>query len=102
MQGAEPDSELIRILDRWVGSRVVVRVVASSDDLVAVFTGRLGGRSSEKHPALFWPIESPEPPKAERLGVYLHPDLYEDARIHEGDFVVEFRQADVTVNMRRL
>ena len=102
MQGSEPDTELLDILDRWVGSRVAVRVVASSDHLVAVFSGRLGERSPEKHPAFFWPIESTEHPKAERLGVYLHPDLYEDARIHEGDFVAEFTQAGVTVNMRRL
>lgn len=102
MERPKPDNELLVILRRWEGSQVVVRVVAARDDLVAVFAGRLGGRSSEKDPALFWPIESADHPKAERIGIYLHPELYEDARIHEGDFVVEFRQANVTVNIRRL
>ena len=103
MASLQPDSELIAILGRWTGSQVVVRLIAAaSDDLVAVFTGRLREPSHEAHPALFWPVESPQPPTAERLGVYLHPDSYEGARVHEGDFVVEFTQAGVLTNIRRL
>lgn len=99
----EPDKTLLGVLDRWEGSHVVVRVVAAAEnELMAVFAGRLEARSEEKLPALFWPLESPDPPKAERPGIYLHPDSYEDARIHEGDFVVEFLQAGVTINIRRL
>jgi hypothetical protein len=81
---------------------VAVRVIAADDELVAAFSGRLQERSAEKHPAFFWPIEEADPPRAEKVGIYLHPELYEGSRIHEGDFVVEYRQAGVTVNLRRL
>jgi hypothetical protein len=82
---------------------VAVRVVAgATDELVAAFAGRLRARSDEKHPALFWPVESLESPAAERLGIYLHPGSYESAQVHEGEFVVEFEQAGVTTNVRRL
>jgi hypothetical protein len=40
--------------------------------------------------------------RAERPGIYLHPDSYQGARIHTGEFVVEYRQAGVTVNVRRI
>jgi hypothetical protein len=104
MEGAsQPDSELLAVLGRWGGSQVAIRLVATaSDELIAVFTGRLKESSSEKHPALFWPVESPEPANAERPGIYLHPDHYEGARVHEGEFVVEFEQAGVITNVRRL
>jgi hypothetical protein len=96
------DNELVEILDAWKGSRVVVRIVTREDELVAVFRGCLQARSHEKHPALYWPVESADAPEAERPGIYLHPGSYEGARIHEGNFVVEYVQASVTVNVRRL
>jgi len=100
---AQPDNTLLSALSRWEGSQVVVRVVATAEDeLIAIFTGRLQPRSDEKHPALFWPLKSSDAPEAERPGIYLHPDSYEGARIHEGDFVVEYVQAGVTINIRRL
>jgi hypothetical protein len=103
MGASEPDREFLAVLDRWGGSQVVVRVIsAASDDLVAVFTGRLQGRSEAKHPALFWPVESSDSPKAERPGIYLHANLYEGAQVHEGQWVVEFSQAGVVTKIRRL
>jgi hypothetical protein len=103
MDAPKPDGELLAVLGRWKGSPVVVRVVATaSNELVAVFRGRLQDRSREKHPALFWPVEAENPLEAERLGIYLHPDSYEGGRVHEGEFVVEFEQAGVTTNIRRL
>jgi len=38
----------------------------------------------------------------ERPGVYAHPELLSEVHIHIGEFVVEFKQAGVTVNLRRL
>ena len=103
MATSEPDGELLATLGRWEGSRVVVRVVAAaSNELVAIFTGRLQEGSTEKHPALFWPVDEEEGPNAERLGIYLHPGSYEGSRVHQGDFVVEFDQAGVRTNIRRL
>lgn len=102
MKAPKPDSALLAALSGWECSQVVVRVVSSADELIAIFTGRLQARSDEKHPALFWPLESPDAPKAERTGIYLHPDSYEGVQIHEGDFVVEYRQSGVTINIRRL
>jgi hypothetical protein len=103
VNGPRPDRELLAVLGRWEGSKVAVRVVAAAtDELVASFAGRLRARSEEKHPTLFWPVESPEPPAVERLGIYLHPDSYESARVHEGEFVVEFDQAGVSTNVRLL
>jgi hypothetical protein len=93
--------ELLEVLERWQGSQVSVRVVARYDELLAVFSGRLGVRSDDKAPALFWPIDGGSAPPAEEPGIYLHPDLYEGARVHEGDFVAEYRQAGVSVNLRR-
>ncbi len=90
-------------LDEWVGQYVSVRIVTEGDDLVAVFCGHLEGRSDEKAPSLFWPVRligrvsHPEKP-----GVYLHPERFEDAVLHEGAFVLELRQAGVTLNLRRL
>jgi hypothetical protein len=100
---AKPDSELLAVLARWEGSQTVVRVVSAvPNELVAIFTGRLHGKTDEKHPAYFWPVESPKPPEVERTGIYLHPDSYESSRVHEGEFVVEFTQAGVITNVRRL
>jgi hypothetical protein len=103
MEPSHPDSELLAVLGDWKGSHVVVRVIATAPaELVAVFKGRLQGQSDEKHPAFFWPVESPQPPNDEQPGIYLHPDHYEGGRVHEGAFVVEFKQAGVTTNVRRL
>jgi hypothetical protein len=94
--------EFREILDRWVGLDVTVRVVTGADDLLAVFGGRLGPRSEEKHPAVFWALEVPEQPgHAERPGIYLHPERFEEAVLHEGGFVLELRQGGVTLNLRR-
>lgn len=97
-------SELLEALDGWQDKLVAVRVVAANDELVAVFTGRLGIRSREKGSSLFWPIELDGPPSEtlERPGIYAHPELLTDVRVHIGEFVVEFAQAGVTVNVRRL
>ena len=100
--GGGIDNDLLHLLGAWEGCRVVVRIVTGEDELVAVFSGRLQARSDESHPALFWPVESADAPHVERVGIYLHPGSYEGARIHEGDFVVEFVQTGVTVNVRRL
>jgi hypothetical protein len=94
---------LTAALDEWAGARVAVRVTfGDPEQLVAVFSGRLLRHSREKVPALFWPIEEVDPPAAEEAGVYLHPDSFESAEIHPGDFVIELRQGPVTTNIRRL
>jgi hypothetical protein len=95
--------QLVAALDEWVGSKVAVRIVTDSDDLVAVFRGQLGERSDEKHPALFWPVVlEGQPVHLEKPGLYLHPDRFEDAAVHEGGWVLELRQGGVIVNLRRL
>lgn len=83
---------------------VAVRIVAGSDELLAVFAGRLGPRSAEEHPRWFWPVEPDGPTYStlERRGIYVHPELLGDVRVHVGGFVVEFTEAGVTVNLRRL
>lgn len=99
------DHELGAQLDAWAGAPVSVRVVAAGDELIAVFRGRLAARSASKRPALFWPLERDAATagvaEAEEPGVYLHPHLFAGAEIHTGDSVVEWRQADVVVNVRR-
>jgi len=94
--------QLVAALDRWVGDRVAVRVVSKGDELLAVFEGRLEARSSQRHPALFWPLSADEPPPFEQPGVYLHPERFEAAALHVGKFVLELRQDEVTLNVRRL
>lgn len=93
---------LLDVLERWQGSSVSVRVVAGNDELVTVFSGRLGARSDEKAPALFWPIEGGPAPAREEPGIYIHPEIYEGGLLHPGDFVAEYRQAGVKVNLRRI
>jgi hypothetical protein len=97
-------SDLLEVLERWHSARVAVRVVGANDELIAVFTGRLGARSREKGSSLFWPIEldAPASETLERSGVYAHPELLTDVRVHVGECVVEFTEAGVTVNIRRL
>jgi hypothetical protein len=95
--------ELVAVLDRWSGSPIVVRVVRDDHHLLAVFRGRLATRVNAKHPSLFWPLDDPlETEGAEQSGVYLDPPSVEDAAIHPSDNVVEWRQGDVTLNVRRL
>jgi hypothetical protein len=96
--------ELRETLDEWKDECVAVRVVAATDELIAVFCGTLVARSKEKRPSLFWPVEVGEAPPGllERPGIYAHPAELEDVRVHVGGFVVEFTQAGVTVNVRRL
>ena len=79
-----------------------VRIVVGPDELVAVLCGRLGARSNAKQPAIFWPLEVSGPQTVEQPGIYLHPELYDGAQIHTGDFVAEYRQSGATVNLRRL
>jgi hypothetical protein len=95
--------QLVAVLDQWVGSLVTIRVVSESADLLAVFRGALDGRTDEKQPALFWPLRTPgQSHHFERPGIYLHPERFEEAVAHEGEFVLELRQAAVTLNIRRL
>jgi hypothetical protein len=95
--------QLAAMLDQWTGARVAVRMVTTTDDLLAVFRGRLGPRSPAKQPALFWLLDGDESDRhPEQPGLYLHAELFEGASVHPGDFVVEFCQGGVTVNMRRL
>jgi len=96
-------SEVTSALDEWVGARVSVRITTGEpEQLIAVLSGRLGRRSDEKAPALFWPLDEADAPAAERPGIYVHPQTFDGARIHEGNFVVEFQHLSVTTNVRRL
>lgn len=98
------ERELLEVLDTWQGQRVAVRIVTASDDLVAVFAGTLGARSGAKGPSAFWPVDLDGPAEGllEQPGIYAHPELLSEARLHVGGFVLEFRQGEVTVNVRRL
>jgi|SRR5215208_952189 len=102
--GRELGAELVDVLDRWRGRHIAVRIVARTAELVAVFSGELGGRSAAKGSSLFWPVELDRAatPKLEQPGIYAHPELLSDLRVHSGGFVIEFTQAGVTVNLRRL
>ena len=103
MERALTGDELTATLDDWSGAAVAVRVVASGDELVAVFAGILGLRSAAKHPSLFWPLEAASGVTTiERSGVYVHTNLVEDAAIHTGDSVVAWRQGGTITNVRRL
>jgi hypothetical protein len=101
---APPPSRLAELLEGWSGHPVAVRLVAQTDELVAVFAGTLGACSAENHPALFWPVEPDASmhPTVERRGIYVHPELLGDVRLHVGGFVIEYEQAGITVNLRRL
>ena len=101
---AQSASRLAELLEGWHGHPVAVRLVAQTDELVAVFAGILGARSAGKHPPWFWPVEPdcPTHPTLERRGIYVHPELLGGVRLHAGGFVVEYQQAGVIVNLRRL
>lgn len=102
--GSDLGAELLDALDRWRGHHVAVRLVASTDELVAVFSGYLGVRSAAKGSSLFWPVEldPAATPELEQPGIYAHPELLSDVRLHTGGFVIEFTEAGVTLNLRRL
>jgi hypothetical protein len=103
MPDALTSERFVAALDRWAGQRVSVRVVTRGDDLLAVFAGRLVPRSDDKQPALFWPVvEAAGGAQFEQPGIYLHPERFESAAVHTGKWVLELRQADVTLNIRRL
>ena len=102
--GPAPDDRLLELLDGWEGSRIAVRIITGvPEQLLAVFSGRLGRRSDEKHPAIFWPLEvEADFPPAERPGIYLHPETFDGGRVHPGNFVAEIRHGLTTTNVRRL
>lgn len=54
------------------------------------------------NPPFFWALDAAGPDTVERQGIYVHPELVSDVRVHPGDFVVEYVEADVTVNVRLL
>jgi len=92
--------EFVARLDKWAGREVALRVVADGDELLTVFRGRLGERSNEKEPAVFWPLDGATRDDAEKPGVYLHDERFEAAAVREGAFVLELRQAGATLNIR--
>ena len=98
------DNRLTGVLDDWANRPVAVRIVTATDDLLVVFAGTLESRSDELHPPLFWPVAGADRHlrTVERRGIYVHPDLLSDVRVHTGEFAVEYVQAGVTVNVRRL
>jgi hypothetical protein len=69
-------------LARFEGSPVTVRVVerGSPEMLLAVMAGHLGAMSRSKHPALFWPVDTPasvaHPQTFEEGGFYLRGDRF--------------------------
>jgi hypothetical protein len=95
--------QLVARLDAWVGDELAIRIVSDSDDLIAVFHCSLEARSAGKEPALFWPLlQAGARERYEQPGIYLHPDRLRDASMHRGGFVLELRQGEVTLNIRRL
>ena len=98
------ESRLTDTLDGWADTAVAVRIVTAGDELLAVFSGTLRSRSGEVHPPLFWPVDAHDQSvrMVERRGIYVHPDLLTAVRVHAGGFVVEYVQAGVSVNLRRL
>ena len=103
MNCERPLDRLRTALARWHGAMVTVRVVAAGDELVAVYAGRLGVESDRRRPALFWPLgEATAPQTDEEPGLYVHPERLSGVRVHPGDFVVEYQQGDVEINVRRL
>jgi hypothetical protein len=90
-----------------VGSRVSVRVVERTEPerLITVLEGVLGAPSDEKAPSRFWPLEdglAPHARAAERFGVVLHEDEFDNAEARAGGTIVVIAQGAVLVNIRRL
>ncbi len=98
--------ELTTLLDRWAGRALAVRVVSEGGDLLTVFHAKLGVRSAAKRPAIFWPLLPFTPgarsPRAETPGIYLHPELLQEACLYVNATIVDFRQAGVRTSLRRL
>jgi hypothetical protein len=101
-------------------SGVTVRIVERTDPemLLAVFRGKLGVLSHEKHPALFWPVcpsGGPEPADAqdadihsqrdrfhvEAAGFYLHRDRFQGGVGRAGRTVLVISQGAVLISIRR-
>jgi hypothetical protein len=95
---------LVDVLDQWRGHRVAIRVVAAENELVTVFSGTLDARSDAKGSSFFWPVDlgASATPRLEQPGIYVHPELVSEVRLHTGAFVLEYAQASTTVNIRLL
>ena len=94
-------------LGRLVGSRVSVRIVERTEPerLVAVYEGVLRAPSAEKAPSRFWPLDDGLRPRdggAERFGLVLHPEAFDNAELRVGGEIVIVAQGAVLVNVRRL
>jgi hypothetical protein len=95
---------LVAVLDQWRGHRVAIRAVAGEDELVAIFSETLDARSHAKGSSLLWPVDlgASAAPMLEQLGIYVHPELVSEVRLHTGAFVLEYAPASTTVNIRLL
>jgi hypothetical protein len=87
-------------------SLVTVRVVERGEPemLVAVLAGRLGAMSRSKHPALYWPVETPgaaHPEALEEGGFYLRHDRFDGAFARAGGSIVLVCQGQVLINVRQ-
>jgi len=98
--------EFTTLLDQWAGRALAVRVVSEGGDLLTVFHAKLGARSVAKQPAILWPLLPFAPgarsPRAETPGIYLHPELFQEARLHVDATILDFRQSGVKTSLRRL
>ena len=89
------------------GSPVTMRVVerGQPEMLLTVMAGRLGAMSRSKHPALFWPVETPgsvaEPETFEEGGFYLRRDRFNGGVARAGGSIVLVCQGQVLINVRR-
>jgi hypothetical protein len=103
MRRALTYDELVAALDSWEGEAVAVRIVTRANQLLAAFRGVLGERSHAKPPSLFWPLRIPEvDERAEQVGLYLHPDHFEEAAVHADPGVLELVQDGLRLSIRRL
>lgn len=98
--------ELTTLLDQWAGRALAVRVVSEGGDLLTVFHAKLGRQSVAKRPAVFWPLLPFAPgarsPRAETPGIYLHPELLQEACLHADAKILDFKQGGVKTSLRRL
>jgi hypothetical protein len=103
MRRALAFDELVASLDAWEDAAVAVRVVTQSNQLVAAFRGVLGERSHAKPPSLFWPLRIPDvDERAEQVGLYLHPEHFDEAAVHADPGVLEVIQDGIRMSIRRL
>ena len=88
-------------------SLVTVRVVERGEPemLLAVVAGHLGAMSRSKHPALYWPVETPggasHPETFEEGGFYLRRDRFNGAVARAGGSIVLVCQGPVLINVRQ-